>query len=140
MKPKKIFIHCSSTTDSGTVSWGPIRHYHIVVKGWSDIGYHYGIELINSNYEILIGRFDYVQGAHCKGQNKNTIGICFIGDFDFKAPTNSMIKKGISLVKHLMKIHGISVDNIYGHNEFDKNKTCPGKYFNMDKFRELLIQ
>lgn len=139
MKPKKIIIHCSDTKDSGTVSWGAIRNYHMYACGWSDIGYHYGIELVNDQYEILLGRLDNIQGAHCRGENHDSIGICFVGNYDFKPPTNSMIKKGVELVKHLMRKYGISAENVFSHNHFNRNKSCPGSCLDMVAFRKLLM-
>ena len=134
MKPVRIIIHHSLTHDSGTVSWGAIRNYHIYTNGWDGIGYHYGIEIIGGQIETLLGRFDTIQGAHCRGNNNDSIGICVVGNYDLRAPSNSIWLAAVNLTKHLMKIH--SIQTIQGHNELNPGKSCPGKYFDMNKFRK----
>ena len=139
MKPTHIVLHCSATKDSGTVSWGAIRDYHMN-KGWSDIGYHYGIELIGDAYEILMGRMANRQGAHCRaaGMNKVAIGVCCIGNFDLQAPTPNQLSKCLQLVTYLMDTFNIPKDNVIGHHEVESRKTCPGTQFDVEKFRTLL--
>jgi N-acetylmuramoyl-L-alanine amidase len=138
MKPSKIILHCSATKDSGTVSWGAIRKYHVEVMGWKNIGYHLGIELIDNYYEILLGRMLNEVGAHCEGNNSDSIGICFVGDFDNSEVPPEQWNKGINLVNWLMHIFNLHYKNVYGHREFNSNKSCPGKMFNLDKFRSQL--
>jgi hypothetical protein len=126
MKPNKIIIHHSLTKDSGTVSWGAIRKYHMQTLGWNDIGYPFGIELIGDHYETLIGRRPDLTGAHTIGQNDQSIGICVIGNFD-EDPVTTGIKDALqNLLTWLILLYGISSKEIYGHCEFAP-KTCPGK-------------
>ena len=61
MKVDKIIIHHSAGPDSKIQNWGQIRRYHIDHNGWRDIGYHYGIELVGYDYEILLGRWENEQ-------------------------------------------------------------------------------
>jgi hypothetical protein len=157
MIPKQIILHHSLTKDNQTVSWGAIRKYHKsyafngkiiskeeakycmesgqhIKKPWRDIGYHFGIELINDSYEILMGRMPNVQGAHCRGHNKDSIGICFIGNYDIMVPSKEMINQGILLVAYLCEIYDISSNQIFGHREYS-SKTCPGTNFNLVDFK-----
>jgi len=53
-----------------------IREWHIKERGWKDIGYHY---VIRRDGTIELGRPVTEVGAHCKGYNKNSIGICLVG-------------------------------------------------------------
>lgn len=53
-----------------------IRDWHINKNGWSDIGYHY---VNRRNGLIEIGRPIEVAGAHVKGHNYDSIGICMVG-------------------------------------------------------------
>lgn len=135
MIPKRIILHHSLTTDSKTVSWGVIRQYHIEVCKWKDIGYHAGIELINNHYEILIGRMLNEIGAHTADNNSDSVGVCFIGNFDKEEPHPEQWRMGVNFVASLCKLFLIQTDYIYGHNYFNKDKTCPGKLFNVGSFK-----
>ena len=139
MNPKNIIIHHSLTKDGKTVSWNAIRKYHISI-GCDMIGYHYGTELIDDNYEILVGRMMNETGAHCKQQNMNnqSLGICCIGNFDIDPVPARQWQLCLTLVRSLVDVLQLSVDNIYGHNQFANYKSCPGKNWSMDKFRSEL--
>lgn len=133
MKPNKIILHHSLTKDSDTVSWGAIRNFHINDNHYSDIGYHFGIEKLRGQTEILIGRFVNKTGAHCKGSNSGSIGICFVGNFDVEIPPKESWNVGIKLVTFLMAEYNIK--EVVGHTELNPHKTCPGKLFDLDRFR-----
>jgi N-acetylmuramoyl-L-alanine amidase len=81
------------------------------------IGYHY---VILGSGEVQNGRPEFIQGAHARGHNENTIGICLIGDDE---PTVLQSVALAKLVKSILERHPITV--ICGHNELDDNKTCP---------------
>jgi N-acetylmuramoyl-L-alanine amidase len=140
MNPDTIIIHCSATRDSGTVSWQAIRRYHTDTLGWSNIGYHYGIELVNETYETFLGRLPDERGAHCKaaGMNDHSIGVCMVGDFDGRAVPEKQMAKCINLIRYLMKAYSIKKDNVIGHREVEPKKTCPGLRVDMDEFRSKL--
>ena len=140
MKPKRIIIHHSLTGDSRTVSWNAIRRYHKYTLRWNDIGYHYGIELVGSHYEVLLGRMMNVQGAHTRGYNQDSLGICFVGDFDDRPPASGQWELGIRLVKSLIEVLEIPVSSVLGHHELASWKSCPGEKFNMGLFRKELLR
>lgn len=126
MNPNKIILHHSLTADTKTVSWGAIRKYHVETLGWTDIGYAWGIELVNDHYEILMGRRPDLVGAHTIGQNDQSIGICVVGNYDID-PVTIEIKDAIQkLLTWLIFVYKIPSKEIYGHCEF-ASKTCPGK-------------
>lgn len=137
--PRYIIVHHSLTEDSETLSWPAIRKYH-KNKGWRDVGYHFGIELVGDRHEIIVGRSMLDSGAHCleEGMNYKSIGICVVGNYDDDAPPLEAWKLLIKLIKDLMVIFTIPVENVRGHREFARYKSCPGKKFNMNLVREAL--
>lgn len=135
-------IHHSLTKDSGTVSWGAIRKYHTDPNGpyrMKDIGYHYGIELIGEHYEVLQGRTLAEIGAHCYqvGMNSRAIGICLVGNFDVEVPSEGLLYQTARLVKMLIETFKIPIENVVAHRDYAA-KSCPGKLFDMEKFRARL--
>ena len=132
-RPDTIVIHCSATKDSGTVSWGAIRRFHVVERSWADIGYHFGVEKIGEDAEILLGRMPDRMGAHAAGHNSYTLGVCVVGDFDKELPPENIWSKAVQLCKWLC--HNFSIQDIYGHRELTDMKTCPGLMFDLGKFR-----
>ena len=143
MTPENIIIHHSSTKDSGTVSWQAIRRFHMTDCAWEAIGYHFGIESIQDmpwampHYEILFGRLPDQPGAHTKGRNHDSLGICCVGNFDSVSPLQEQWDLCLGLVRWLMAVYGIPRERVYGHRDF-ANKTCPGTYWDMEKFRNEL--
>jgi len=143
MTPEYIILHHSLTKDGQTVSWPAIRKYHVNQLGWRDVGYHFGIEFIGNmheaerQYEILMGRMLNDTGAHCKGMNSKSIGICFLGNYDVEEPPYNQWWKGVKLVRSLMEVFRIPAELVKGHCDFSP-KSCPGKLFDMDKFRKDL--
>ena len=49
----EIIIHCSATREGQDISVDTIKKWHIDGRGWSDIGYHFYIDI---NGEIQKGR------------------------------------------------------------------------------------
>jgi len=137
--PRYIILHHSLTKDSETVSWQAIRNYHLSLK-WRDIGYHFGIELVNNRHEILIGRMMNDSGAHCyqMGMNRMSFGICHIGNFDLEKPPKEMWLMSLHLTRTLMDMFKIPRENVKGHRDFADYKTCPGIFFNVGAYRDQL--
>ena len=144
IKPEYVFIHHSLTKDSGSVSWPAIRNYHVNKLGWREIGYHYGIEMINnqnpqtSYYEILVGRFEGETGAHTKGYNSNSIGICLVGNHDDVPISPAKWKLTLQLVMNICLRYKIPSKNVLAHREVASYKSCPGNLFDIEKFRNNL--
>ena len=125
-KISEIIIHCSATPEGREVSLDTIRRWHLA-RGFSDIGYHY---LIHLDGAVEHGRPVGQPGAHCKGHNAGSIGICYIGGLapDGKTPqdTRTPQQKGAlrGLVRTLMARHNLTPDAVHGHREFAP-KACP---------------
>ena len=74
-KINKIIIHCTATPENRPHDVADITRWHLA-RGFNTIGYHY---LIHIDGRIEKGRPIEKQGAHCSGQNRNSIGICYVG-------------------------------------------------------------
>ena len=44
-KIDKFIIHCSATREGQDISIDTIRKWHVEENGWSDVGYHYVVDL-----------------------------------------------------------------------------------------------
>jgi hypothetical protein len=131
-----IVLHHSLTKDGHTVNWDNIRDYHVNTLHWNDIGYHFGIELIENDVQILTGRPIGTWGAHCRhaGMNSRSIGICFVGNYDEQEVPDAVYDAGIKLIAGLCNSTPCNTNMIYGHKEFSP-KSCPGTRFDIDKIR-----
>jgi N-acetylmuramoyl-L-alanine amidase len=119
----KIIIHCSATPEGRKTSAEEIKSWHLE-RGFSDIGYHYIVHLDGS---ISYGRNIDKIGAHSRGQNKMSIGVCYIGGLDEcldpkDTRTPQQKESLLILLKTLKKLHSKAV--IYGHRDFSE-KACP---------------
>jgi len=74
-----IVVHCSATKPSMDIGADEIYDWHVNGNGWSDIGYHW---VIRRSGQIQTGRPIERAGAHTKGHNSNSIGICLVGGID----------------------------------------------------------
>lgn len=140
MKPF-IMLHHSLTYDSGTVSWGAIEKYHTETMGWKDIGYHFGVELVGDRYYALLGRPEEQDAAACYQGNMNKLAyhICCVGNYDLEAPPKALLDVLVKrIMMPLMEEHNIPVNNIVGHRDYAP-KTCPGKLFNLNELRQLVL-
>ncbi len=74
-KINKIIIHCTATPKGQNVSVADITNYHRTI-GFETIGYHF---LIHLDGKIEKGRPLTRIGAHCRGHNTDSIGVCYVG-------------------------------------------------------------
>jgi N-acetylmuramoyl-L-alanine amidase len=44
-KIDKIIVHCSATREGQHIPVETIKKWHVEGRGWSDIGYHFYVEL-----------------------------------------------------------------------------------------------
>lgn len=119
----EIIIHCSATPIGRDYTVEDIDKWH-KAKGWKGIGYHYVIYLDGSVHK---GRPEEEIGAHCKGHNSNSIGICYIGGLDeFGEPEDTRTDKQKEALIVLLKALKAKYPDatIHGHREFAA-KACP---------------
>jgi N-acetylmuramoyl-L-alanine amidase len=93
-------------------------------KGWDGCGYHF---VIKRDGNVEEGRHIDAIGAHTKGYNQVSIGICLAGGwkgkFDF---TRKQMDALEALIQSLKLVKAYSGARVGGHRDYDKNKQCPG--------------
>jgi hypothetical protein len=136
--PQYIVLHHSANQDHGTLDYMGLWDWHVNHNGWRDIGYHFVIERI-PRYTVIMGRMPDEVGAHCKGVNKKSLGVCFVGDFDSFSVPKEQWDLGIRLVEYLIDMYNIPIGNVRGHRDL-WNTACPGKHFKMSDFINDLLR
>lgn len=123
-KITKIIVHCSATPEGRDYTVADIDRWH-KQRGWKGIGYHY---VIYRDGSVHTGRDVEQIGAHCTGQNANSIGICYIGGMtaDNKKPKDTRTPEQVTALRALINELKTKYPTatIQGHNEF-ANKACP---------------
>lgn len=125
--PRNIVLHHTECN-----GWS-IERLHELHKdnGWKGIGYHF---YIRKDGRIYRGRPEWTMGSHCKGFNKNSLGIAFEGDYhnvDRNMPT-AQFNAGLQLIDYLKNKYGNM--GVYGHKEVGSSN-CPGRYFPLSNFK-----
>lgn len=129
----EIIIHCAATPKgwrSGETTdqkVAEIRRWHVEERKWSDIGYHY---IVDTDGTVAKGRPIEKAGAHTKGRNANSIGVCLIGGHGGSANdvfgdnfTQAQDNALRTLIAGLKREHP-SIEKISGHNQWSA-KACP---------------
>lgn len=118
-----IIVHCTATPPGMKVTVDDIDRWH-KQRGWKGIGYHFVVDLDGT---IHAGRPLDCVGAHCKGHNAHSIGVCYVGGIDengHPADTRTPEQKEAlqRLIDVLLKKYPHA--KVYNHYRF-ANKACP---------------
>lgn len=119
----EIIVHCTATPQGMAVSVADIDRWHRQ-RGFAGIGYHFVVCLDGTVHK---GRPVDQAGAHCKGHNAHSIGVCYVGGLDTNGhPTDTRTpaqKEALrGLVTALKKQYPHA--KVYGHRQF-ANTDCP---------------
>ena len=132
-----IAVHCSFSPQGRGDDAKTIDTWH--KKRWgTGIGYHY---VVLEDGTIQKGRWVDYKGAHTKGHNKKSIGICRIGgmrkDGTAKEDVTREQMRSLRVLTHLLiDMYDLKLSDIKGHNEYPKvNKSCP--LMNMNMLRDF---
>ena len=137
-----IVIHHSASNFGGAVR---IDQWHRA-KGWDELGYHFvignGTDTPDGAVEVGPRWKKQKYGAHCKTPdeyyNQHGIGICLVGNFDNYDPSVAQMRSLQSLCAFLSKRFHIAPDHIFTHGGVTGKTDCPGKRFDVQKFRAAL--
>lgn len=120
-----IIVHCSATPVSMDIGVDEIRKWH-KARGWRDVGYHYVITLDGT---LQQGRPEGVPGAHAKGFNTSSIGICYVGGVDenmkpLDTRTEDQKLTMMAVIESILEDYPFAV--VIGHRDLPNvAKACP---------------
>lgn len=115
-KIRGIVVH-HTASDRDTTTYETIRHEHVDVNGWQDVGYHH---LILSDGTLKVCRPVGQMGAHALGYNQGTIGIALAGNFEHEDPTTAQLRTLIQVLAVLCKRYGLPSSAIIGHCDVNR--------------------
>ena len=122
-----IVIHASATRPSQDIGAAEITRWHRQA-GYTAIGYHF---VIRRNGVVEIGRPEGVVGAHTRGFNSNSVGICMVGgvtEANVKVAENNYTPEQFASLKQLVsRLHrNYPRAIVQGHRDFPGvAKACP---------------
>lgn len=127
-----LVVHCTASREGQELTVEQIRKEH-KAQGWSDIGYHYVVDLRGWLY---LGRDVDITGSHVAGYNAHSIGIVYVGGVENKpgvayeqlkakdTRTDAQKASLISLLMDLRRLYPYA--KILGHRDFPGvSKACP---------------
>lgn len=122
-----IIVHCSANRSGSALRMVDMDRYHRSL-GWKGCGYHY---VIPTDGTIEPGRPEERVGAHCRGHNAHSIGICYIGGLtaEGKTPQDTRTEaQKVALRQLLTDLHiRYPTALIVGHSDLEPRKPyCPG--------------
>lgn len=127
----RIIVHHEGSTTAAGSSALAIHRYHRSL-GWAAVGYHFIIERDGTVNE---GRPLWAIGAHTKGFNDDSWGVCLVGNLDMEPPTPEQVQSLTTLLQWL-KSQQPNI-GVIGHGELMATD-CPGKYLNLAAIRANL--
>ena len=126
IKPNRIIWHHTADSSNAPQAtkvniYHKSRHFPISSLGYYG-GYHY---LIERDGTIFQYREETEIGAHDKGENYGSIGICFAGNFNFEQPTKEQEETAAELAEEIILKWSIPLSRIEPHR-WNDTTDCPG--------------
>lgn len=122
-------LHNSATpasADQGLATVKSFAVYHMQVRGWKAIGYHF---VIDTKGVIWAGRKMSVIGAHAgSAGNPGSIGVCLVGNLETTDRATEAQKRSLAALHIALhdRYYGSAPLRIRFHREF-MSTACPGK-------------
>lgn len=129
-KTERIILHHA---ESSSCTVEDIDNWH-KKNGWTCIGYHF---FVKKDGTIYRGRQENSVGAHARGANSNSIGICFEGRYETEQMPNAQVEAGKELVAYLKNKYNIS--KVQKHSDVCST-SCPGKNFRFNEIANSTVK
>ena len=120
---RDLFLHHSAGPDGGPNVVRSIQRFHQDTRGWADIAYTW---LYSPRDRVFYeGRGPAVAGAHTKGHNRTSHGLCILGNYQ----TSVLPWHAIDDLAEFAAWHGTTwgPPTYRTHNEITAT-LCPGRY------------
>ena len=120
-----IIIHCSATPRNRKLEPADLTRMHRR-RGFNGCGYHF---YIRRDGDICDMRPVEKVGAHCKGHNEGSIGICYEGGLDAKGnPADTRTDEQKKAMKWLVETlkREFDIKCIAGHRDFSPDLNGDG--------------
>ena len=124
-KINMIVLHCSATRENQNFTIEQLEACH-KARGFRTIGYHF---YITKDGTLYPGRPESQIGAHAKGYNAHSIGICYEGGLDAHGRSKDTRTEAQKITMEEL-LRSLLVDypdaEIVGHRDLpDVHKDCP---------------
>jgi hypothetical protein len=121
---RELWLHHSASPDTGERAVRAIQRFHQVNRGWADIGYNFLYS--PAERKFYEGRGAGVLGAHTRGHNLTSHGLCVLGNYDRAGFTDSMLE---DLQAFLRWHKQYGPDRFTGGHQDAQgaNTACPGR-------------
>ena len=136
----RIIIHCSYTRPSQDIGAEEITKWH-KDRGFDTIGYHY---VITRDGLVELGRDVETAGAHARGYNRWSIGICLVGGMNEDNPRpednfeDIQRHSMVDLVAEIFSSIGRVVE-VVGHRDLPGvKKDCP--CFDVSPYKSEMVR
>ncbi len=141
---KGVVVHHTEGSNSYTQAQVPaiirgIYAYHVVTRGWNDIGYNVLVDKFGVAWEGRRGGLEKaVQGAHAYNWNHVSFGISLMGSHLTAIPSPAALETLARVIAWKFVVHGVQADSTYsnaggkypaivGHKDV-QDTDCPGTY------------
>lgn len=123
-KTGHIVVHCSATRPDQDIGAADIDSWH-KSNGWAGIGYH---AVIRRNGALEFGRHFDDSGAHVRGHNSNSVGVCLAGGINADGqPENNFTPEQFRTLRKVLEMLECAYPQavIVGHRDLYEYKDCP---------------
>ncbi len=129
-----VVIHHEGEAAYADTPAAAINLWHVEGKGWSGIGYNVWIR---KSGLVEVGRPLWAIGAHAKGYNDHSWGVCLDGNFNLRPPEPIQLEALQTVLRYFELLS--PGYRLQGHGTLSGMETdCPGKLFPMDWLREQM--
>jgi len=127
---KEIIIHHTGVSRKiqPYQAWTVNNYHKEKFNMLSSLGFYGGYTyLIEPTGYLVQYRRDTEEGAHTKGHNFHSIGICLTGNFCVEMPTDAQVNTLRKLLLDKLAQYNLTALNIFNHKDFG-DTVCPGDF------------